>query len=201
MKEESFLTIMGNFWTEAHTIGGIDRLTCNSLKGHLEYLKVDPPIPNTAALCVGVGDGVWVSELSKIVSNVWALDVTELARVPQSVPLILDPSQLPTELFDLALSLWVSPHLDDETLESQLKYIIRSLTRTGVYAVHYNEPLSMNLSPHLQTIGLAKAGSIVRTRETFLSMVSSNGGISDIVRIHPHPEHKMQMIVAHIRKA
>jgi GT2 family glycosyltransferase len=192
--------LIKDFWDKSHILVINDRLTCNSLETHLSYLHVDAPHKDMKFLCVGVGNGTWIKSLVPLAATVYALDITDKVNIPPSVHLVTNLNSLPTNLFDLALSLWVAPHMNDADLAEQLRHVIRSLTLNGVYAIHYNEPLGDHPMPQEQTVGVARAGSMVRDRETFLAMVKNGGGVASIVREHPHPQYQMQMVVAHVRR-
>lgn len=203
IKMDEYTLTMKRYWENAHSAVEQEKLTCNTLETHLEYLGLEVPQPESRVLCVGVGDGAWISSLvsSCALTTVYALDISERANVQPPVFLINNPAQLPINTFDLAISLWVAPHMNDEDLATQLRHVIKSLSDEGMYAIHYNESLADHPMPQEQTVGVARAGSMVRDRETFLAMVKAGGGTAKIVKCDPHPQYQMQMVVAHVRRA
>jgi hypothetical protein len=189
------------YWEQAHRSQNTTRLTGTSLAGHLEFLKVSV-LPNKNTLCIGIGDGNWVKEvvhLSCAVSgSVWSLDIVR-NNVVGAIP-ICNPMLLPSNFFSLAMSLWVVPHMDDDGLARQMKCVVRSLSKDGILAMHYNEPLNAEQYIAPACIGTMLAGTVLRTRDTFNEIVSDAGGTSEIVNVQPHPEYNMQMVAAHVRR-
>jgi len=189
------------YWEQAHQCQDATRLTGTSLAGHLDFLKVSV-LPNKNTLCIGIGDGGWVREIVHQLHNssgcVWSLDIVE-SNIAGAIS-ICDPALLSSNLFDTAMSLWVSPHMDDNNLAKQMKHVVRSLFGNGVFALHYNEPLNAEQYIAPACVGTMMADTVLRTRETFNVMVKEAGGVSEIVNVQPCPEYDMQMVAAHVRR-
>lgn len=196
-------------WDKAHQEKDVSALTGTELPGHLGTLGVvDLAKPECAVLCIGVGMGKWVHQACQQFTKVHALDVTRNAAksIPNDVPLTLDPRELPSDTFDLALSLWVAPHMTDHDLGVQLREVVRSLKPTGVLAMHYKEPLDEN-APLDNRQGaedewrLAGAAGMLRRRRHFDALVGWAGG-----RVIDRPVqciskfHQIIEVSAHIAK-
>ena len=171
-------------WDRAHKEGDISALTGTGLGGHLATLGCTELVyPETNVLCIGVGTGKWVHELVPKVTNTWALDTSSKAKdcLPPIVEFTEDAKQLPTDYFDLAMSLWVTPHMTDHDLECQLKEVIRSLKVGGILAIHYKEPISNettidNLQGSEREWRRASDAGMLRRRSYFEEMVTWSGG-------------------------
>ena len=91
--------------------------------------------------------------------------------------------------------------MDDNDLAKQMEHVVRSLFVDGVFALHYNEPLSAEQYVAPACVGTMMAGTVLRTRETFNDLVKEAGGVSEIVNVQPYPNYNMQMVAVHIRKS
>jgi hypothetical protein len=189
---------MLEFWAGSHEAGGIERLSCHSLDTHLASLRVELPSGSSSILCVGIGDGRWVSNLVDLSPqySVWTLDIVQKSIAGATSR--TDPASLPSDWFDLAMSLWVAPHMSDEGLAAQLRCVIQSLKRGGVFAIQYNEPTAG--WDVRQDIYAAQAGQMVRSRGAFLKMVADSGGRAEFVFEEDKPQYAMRIVVAHIRR-
>lgn len=171
-------------WSRAHREGDVSALTGTGLEGHLTALGVrNVACSESRVLCIGVGTGVWVREAKERFKSVWALDVVEEAgqSIPWADGFVTDPRRLPSNAFDLAMSLWVAPHMTNHDLEIQLREVIRSLKPGGILAVHYKEPLNDDVTIDNREGAedewrLASAAGIVRRRRYLADMVSWAGG-------------------------
>ncbi len=135
-------------WDRAHKEQDVSALTGTGIGGHLHTLKVPDLVkPDSSILCIGVGTGVWLNEMAERVAEVWGLDVTPKAsmNLPKSIKFTCNPKDLPKNHFDLALSLWVAPHISNHDLQEQLNSVVPSLKNDGVFAMHYKEPIDPNL--------------------------------------------------------
>lgn len=196
-------------WDEAHKTSNVSALTGTGLDGHLATLQAtDLFDKNSTVLCIGVGLGDWVRDFSEKVEQIWALDVSEIAKVrmPLGAVFTTDPRDLPSDTFDLALSLWVAPHMSDHDLQVQLTEVIRALKPTGTFAIHYKEPLYPdNLldnregadDEHLR----AREAMMIRRRAHFFNMVTWAGGHVDKIAIeYPSNFYEIVEASAHIHK-
>lgn len=197
-------------WDKAHREKDITALTGTGLGGHLATLQTKDLLRQgiTTVLCIGVGTGGWVKEIAKIAKEVYALDVSTLSAksLPENVLLVTDPKLLPGNKFDLAMSLWVAPHMNDPDLQLQLAEVIRSLTADGVFAIHYKEPLTTNqvVNNRLgepREYAIARQARMLRKPRQFASMVELAGGyIIGRVQENPSQFHKIVEVSAHVGK-
>lgn len=194
-------------WDRAHSENDLTALTGTSLGGHLNTLHAAEFVtPDASVLCVGVGTGGWIAELIPKVGAVCALDVTLLAGqcLPTIVPLFTNPRRLPLDCFDLALSLWVTPHMNDHDLQEQLGGIVRSLKSGGVLAMHHKEPLDKDQAiDNCEGTGdewrVARAAGMLRTREGFAAMVDRAGGrVLRVADEQPSQFHRVIEVSVHI---
>ena len=172
-------------WAKAHQDQDISALSGHTLDGHLMGLGVyDLFLPDMDVLCIGVGTGEWVREAAKrTTGQVWALDVTPEAAVnlPKNVPLSIDQSQLPVHAFDLAMSLQVAIHMNNQDLDYQIIGAIRSLKENGVLAMHYKEPMDNeqvidNREGASDEWLVVRNANVLRRRSYFDRMVDRAGG-------------------------
>jgi len=171
-------------WDRSHKEEDVSALTGTGIGGHLHTLKVKDLIqPDMSVLCIGVGTGGWIQEMSETVKEVWALDVTEFAakNLPSKVVFTTDAKELPNNHFDLALSLWVASHMSNHDLQLQFEGVIPSLKPNGIFAVHYKEPLDAslpldNLEGTEDEWKKARSATVMRRRGHFNEMVEWVGG-------------------------
>lgn len=197
-------------WDRAHRETDLTALTGTGLGGHLATLHTrDLVKPSSSVLCVGVGEGTWVRELAKKVEVVWALDVSPVAgaRMPEGARFVTSPGDLPRDTFDLAMSLWVAPHMSDRDLQDQLTGVLASLKRQGVFAVHYKEPLNGqqqvdNREDKEDEHLVARAAMMLRTRERFIELTEQSGGRVEKI-VQENVSHFYQIIetVAHVKRS
>jgi hypothetical protein len=131
-------------WDRAHQENDISALTGTGLDAHLNTLgAAHLATYDISLLCIGVGTGGWVAEAADRYASVHCLDVSTHAarKIPAGVGFTLSPDMLPRNHFDLALSLWVAPHMNDADLQEQLHGVIASLKPEGVFALHYKSPI------------------------------------------------------------
>jgi len=192
------------YWDGVHTENDHIALTGASLAGHCEALCVDV-VPGNKVLCVGVGEGGWVRDLAKV-AVASALDISPVAleKVEDVAETYVAPSELPSNTFDCAMSMWVVPHVNDPDLQQLLTEVIRSLVLGGVFAVHYNEPLDeggivdnrCGCDDEPERIRLA---AMLRRRSHFARMVECSGGeVLKIVHERAVESCQVRMVMAHV---
>jgi len=196
-------------WDKAHSESDVSALTGTGLGGHLATLEVERLLtPESTVLCIGVGMGDWVNDASKIAAKVWALDVSYLAKkkLGESIEFVTDPKRLGSDNFDLAMSLWVAPHMNNRDLRYQLGEVIRALKPGGTFAIHYKEPLDPKTIPDNKEgtqseSAVARAANMQRTRANFCLMVEHAGGyVREFTNERPSQFHGIVEVVAHITK-
>lgn len=196
-------------WDLAHLHQDITALTGTGMLPHLKTLCVEDLInKESTVLCVGVGTGSWINELAKAVKCTWALDISKEAykNLRRPVKFIFDSKSLPDDTFDLALSLWVAPHMSNHDFEEQLKEVIRSLVPNGIFAIHYKEPLEVdsivdNREGASDEWEVARRAGMLRRRKHFEDMVVWAGGRFSEVKLE-RISHYQEIIEvsAHVRK-
>jgi SAM-dependent methyltransferase len=194
---------ISDYWDNAHLTNSISSLSGHHLNGHLDSLKVRDLInPSTNVLCIGVGMGDWINELYDNVNNVWAVDISQHSKFKLD-DRIRFQSQLefvPSNYFDLALSLWVTPHISLETLQVQVDNVLRTLKHGGIFAMHYNEPTG-ELANVYDKQNLLQSGGSHRTKEEIDVIVSvTNGRIIKSELIHECKDYNINMMMVHIQK-
>jgi hypothetical protein len=205
------------YWDRAHADKNIAALTGNRLRYHLDALQAHALLRADAkALCIGVGTGDWIFELAEALDRglIVAVDISDVARelVARRVAATFSPDAFfrlaPRDCFDIALSLWVAPHMRSAELQRQMQAVVPSLTETGIFAVHYNEPYpgtsfdEEGFVARCSSEAEALSSGLMRvTAEKFAAIVSQAGG--EIVRrfvYHPAPDYDENCCVAHIRR-
>jgi hypothetical protein len=196
-------------WNRAHREMDISALTGSTLDGHLEVLAAEGLLGvGTKLLCIGVGTGAWVQEAVDQGAEVECLDVSVESKehIPVGVPLHVDPTTLPENTFDLALSLWVAPHMTNHDLETQVREVVWSLKSSGVFCVHYKEPMDDDAAIDNREGAddewkRAGAALMLRRRRHFDSLVGWAGGIVVARPIeHPSQFYKIIEVSAHIMR-
>ncbi len=196
---------VASFWEQAHAENSDTYMTGNTLASHCDCLCVTVE-PRSRLLCIGIGNGIWVREAAGIAADVWVLDVVQRAakKVQDLAHCTLDAASLPKDYFDLAMSLWVAPHMDDADLEYQLRHVIPSLAPDGLLALHYNEPYpegtDVPIAGKYSDVRITIDGRRKMLRKTFLDLTDRLGGTVQFSRELPSPVHGLSMIVAHVRR-
>jgi SAM-dependent methyltransferase len=204
-----------DYWEWAHSTRNMSSLTGSLLDDHLGFLKLGPLTPGMAVLCIGVGDGNWIREAARRTGRqVYALDIspTALAGVFGSAigytPETFRRRQFEEE-FDLALSLWVSPHMKSAQVASQIAAIVPTLKKTGTFGIHYNEPLpgttfseDKHIAGYPNEVEALRAGLFRMTRSHFDGIVEAAGGIiAERADVIAAPEYNEMLCRAHIKRA
>lgn len=192
-----------DYWDNAHLTNNISSLSGHTLTGHLASLKVRDLIKSYHnVLCIGVGTGEWVNVISEYVNAVFALDISENARLKldQKVRFNTNVSQLPSNYFDLAMSLWVTPHISICDLQKQVTEVVRSLKDGGIFALHYNEPTG-TLSTAYDINNILQSGGSHRTKEEIDNIVDISGGkVLAHELIIESKDYNINMMVVHVQK-
>jgi SAM-dependent methyltransferase len=190
-------------WEEAHQLQDIQRLSGHSLDTHLRDLAVQLT-PQDRVLCIGIGTGTWIRELAARVAKVHVYDISPTAL--QGVADVADTA-LPCNTADVALCLWVVPHMSDIQLAELLAMVLSmALAPSGYLAIHYNEELDSNAEidnrvgqPDEWIHGVS--GLMLRSAAQFAAIVRQAGGC--ICHRHvfaEHPELHMRCVTVHINK-
>jgi len=99
-------------------------------------------VPNIKILNIGIGTGAETIELSKHNVIIDVLDISEIAinkvkDITRNQYLSSNIENLPINEYDIAVSHLVSQHIDDDELNKQIKYVLRSLNTTGTFAMQF----------------------------------------------------------------
>jgi len=196
-------------WDDAHATQNISALTGTGFLPHVSCLGVAEFIQPTAkVLCIGVGTGQWVRECAQKVADVRALDISPMAsKNLEEIVLVTNAEELPDSHFDLALSHYVAVHVSDHDLEVQLRNVIRSLKPSGIFAMHYKEPLRPdqpvdNWAGESKEVEVAICAFMLRRREHMKEMVRWAGGkVIKYVADIPCEAQEMREVVIHIGRA
>jgi SAM-dependent methyltransferase len=192
-------------WEQMHLEGNVSALTGTSFVGHLQALGIKaqelPRVPRL--LCIGVGLGGWVYELSRLGYNVTAVDCAEQALCQMRFCRKVHSSRLhllPDKHFDLAMSVWVAAHMPDQELLEQMRQVIRSLRPGGRFYCQYSEKDEKG-GPQVNPDDFVRscAGMNVRSRQEFARLVESAGGkvVGYPVQM-PSPAYKVVVVSAAI---
>ncbi len=170
------------FWDDCHNkelVRSLSGCSYNSIVKALhlqEYIKTSDTV-----LEMGVGLGGVVKGFYEENKKVSGLDISEVAldKVSEwceNIYTVAAVNNLPINYFDIIVSANVVQHIDTSLLKKELKYLIRALKNTGVFAVEFvtnNNISDMGINPCLETL---KGGSCCRTPEVFKQLVKEAGG-------------------------
>ena len=135
------------FWTEQHIKNDRENLTGSVGAQIWDSHNINHLIiPNNKVLNIGTGFGYCTRALKEKGMDVYVLDITENAveRVQDVISgswLEENITELPSDFFDLAISHLVTQHIDDGSLGIQIKNIIRSLNKNGLFSMQFASPL------------------------------------------------------------
>lgn len=152
---------------------------------------------------IGVGLGYCTRYLSHKGANLHCVDIaqTALNRVKDIAKGYLADNigQLPSDHFDLALSMCVTQHINDEMLEKQLTEVIRALRTDGVYAMQFSFPFHGARTEQSETE--MQNGECARPIEKMYAMIEAAGGNVKMANIMGvYPQFKSGWCLVHIGK-
>jgi hypothetical protein len=203
---------MAEYWQQVHVRGGLAEvraaLTGAHLADHVDFLKVaEQVVPGKRVLCIGVGLGGWVWELSQLGVRVSVLDVCPAAigKVKSFAKGYLPDDPMPAGEFDLALSHWVSPHMTEPALAAQMRQVVPAMARGGIFALQFCEPLGWVKpnDPQLHGMDEDKRHQYARslfTRAELQAMAEAAGGkLLGVPVSFEVPSRSMSVCAAHVR--
>jgi SAM-dependent methyltransferase len=126
---------------------------------------------------IGVGNGRNIRRLRWRGCKVYALDITPTAfeKVKGlTKETWLAPENLPDSFFDLAISHLVTQHIDNATLEKQIKNVLRSLKPSGLFAMQFADRIAD--TPYIETPEYQQGGGVCRSPEMIKQIVGRGGG-------------------------
>ena len=203
------------FWEKAHRENIVNWLSGCGVDEVWNRLDImNQLIPNIKILIIGVGLGNETRELSKHHVIIDVLDISETALervkdITRNQYSSSNISNLPINEYDVVVSHLVSQHMDDDGLNEQIKYIVRSLKSDGIFAMQFafidDDQESLNelerVYRNVRELDVQLKGFMFRTLFEMKDIIKNNGGyvswVSE-VRIFSHTPIKWYYI--HIKK-
>jgi cyclopropane fatty-acyl-phospholipid synthase-like methyltransferase len=204
-----------NFWEEAHQNNQSLWLTGSNLYEVTKPMDIyDKLVPGIKVLYIGVGLGYDTDELSKKGIIVDALDISKIAlnrvkHITRNQFLSSDIKSLPINEYDFAISHLVAQHMNDENLEEQMRYVIRSLNTNGVFGIQFSfvddNQESLNelnrVYGNVLSFDPQKKGHMFRSVSRMKDMVEHNGGkVTWISPVRTYPHTPIKWYYLHITK-
>jgi SAM-dependent methyltransferase len=152
---------------------------------------------------IGVGDGKNIRSLRRRGCKVYALDITPAAfeKVKGlTTETWLAPENLPDNFFDLAISHLVTQHIDNGTLELQVRNVLRSLRTGGLLAMQFADWMGI-ATDYDESFQFQQSGTVRRTLEMIRHIISACEGrivwVSDPIDF---PEFHSRWFYVHIQR-
>lgn len=207
-----------DYWNAAYQENNLSSLGGHNLDAHIAALRLQGMIGNgMKILCFGVGTGVWIQELRD------RYDLADLTVVDISAHALLDINPFCSvaitpetfencryrDKFDIAMSLWLSPHMKRQSLINQIQAVIPALKKNGIYAIHYNEPFpgttfdeDVFIKKYPNEAEALRSGLLRIARNDFSGIVKKAGGIVSKHFIwHEAKDYDELVCVAHLSRA
>ncbi len=193
---------MREFWEGKHQEGNKQSLSGHDGPTVLTALKVSLNDIKTV-LEIGVGLGYCSRYLANQGMDLSCVDIaqTALNRVKDIAKgyLAENIGQLPSDHFDLALSMCVTQHINDEMLEKQLTEVIRALRPCGTFAMQFSFPFHGARTEQSETE--MQNGECARPIEKMYAMIEAAGGNVKMANIMGvYPQFKSGWCLVHIGK-
>lgn len=173
-KRSGRLSIAEEWWNKVHRESQRDFLNGAGGEVEIKALKVKP---TGTILHVGIGFGQTPTLLAKkyIVDG---LDISQIAlddcKVLRNKYLSKNICDLPENIYDFALSYYVSQHMSQVDLLSQLTYVIKSLKEDGIFAMQYTNRNDGELDDCLEK---QLGGYVYRTEEEIKELIKKADGV------------------------
>jgi len=176
-----------DYWESAHAIEHLDSLSGCGYKETIDFMQVTDILKGRdKVLEIGVGLGYVTKGFYDRGFMITALDISEVAleRVSQYCEnnyLVSEMEQMPDDYFDVIICHNGIQHIPTFLLEVELKHVIRSLKKGGIFALEFiSSPLAEDtgLNPD-SFIGLgldSNIGCYCRTPEVMTSLIAKHGG-------------------------
>jgi len=178
------------FWNKAHTENNRTWLSGSDLEGVWGALNIlNRLIPGITILNIGVGLGDETISLSQKNVIVDVLDISQVAleRVKDKTRhqyLSSNIYQLPINEYDIAVSHLVTQHMNDEDLNEQVKFVLRSLKPNGIFAMQFAFVNDNDVVPQGEISQMH--GGVIRKLSEIEKIVINNNGylswISDVTK-------------------
>ena len=193
------------FWDNNHKTNSHFYLSGTDGSSQVSILRLHGIVqPNTRLLNIGIGKGYCTKHWVEHGCLVSVLDISEVAiqRVRNIIEAAYTDSNiedLPTNYFDYITCLLVVQHMNTETLDRHLKYVINSLKPNGVYAVQF--AYALYGKPNKDDLETCQIGESTRTLEEMTYLVEKHGGkILSIFDGGQYPSFEMGWHILHISK-
>ena len=199
------------FWNTKHEINVTKGLTGSHLQEYMIYMNIKKFIKkDNKVLNIGVGLGYCTKELVDEGMLVDVLDISEKAiekvkGITQSQFLTTDLEKLPKGKYDLVISHLVNQHMNDKDLINQIKHVLPSLKKDGVFAMQFAFVEGVDYEAehdNLETLHRQQTGGVIRLLSNMEKIVEKSKGriswISDVRHHNPPITSKWQYI--HIQK-
>lgn len=171
---------MIEYWENVHKEDNKRWLAGSTLKEVLENLELkDYDFKNKIVLEIGVGLGICTKELSYMcLIDVYDISETAIKRVKDYIRkgFIENVNDLPKNQYDLVISHLVSQHMNNDDLERQLKQVIPSLKKNGLFAMQFAYPIE-NINDNNESIENCQLGEVKRTLNYMKELIKNNEGI------------------------
>ena len=176
-----------DFWNENHRAENVDVLSGVSYDTTVTFLKINPVLKDGATVLeVGVGLGYVTEGLFSRGMRVTAIDISEvgLERVKkfcESTYTINNISNIPSDYFDIIICNNVIQHIPTDLLIVELREIIRSLKKGGMFAFNF---VSSDISEDTginPTLCDVRAGRLCRNPDYLKRIISELGAKCEIV--------------------
>ena len=185
-----------DWWEHCHQVDH-DFFLTGSDRACWDVLKVtDLIVPAANVLEIGVGLGQSAEALRAAKCMVSVLDIapTAIARVPWAQG-YLNPADLPSDTFDVAMSHLVAQHMMDTDLFAQMRHVIRSLKPSGVFAIQF----AGGVAEH--TLFSARAGGCLRTPAKMADMaIGAGAGSTKVFKGAGNVQVGWQHYTIHLRR-
>jgi 2-polyprenyl-3-methyl-5-hydroxy-6-metoxy-1,4-benzoquinol methylase len=151
---------------------------------------------------IGVGRGSNIKKLHDLGLLVYALDISptalnEVKSLVQQDWLVDDISSLPKEKFDIICSNLVAQHMTGVDLLSQIKNVLPSLKKNGIFAMQFAD--RMNDTNYTETLENQMTGGVCRSVKCVTEIVELAGGkVTWEKRVADFPQYGSCWRVVHI---
>lgn len=176
-----------NFWETKHKVKDKAALSGCFYEETIDFMCLNAYVSKgKRVLEVGVGLGYVTKGLFEVEALVSALDIsdTSLERIKdycEALYTLDELYSLPTDCFDVIICNNVVQHISTDLLTEELKVLINSLNKDGVFAVEFvsNKGFSDNgQEPSVEEI---KNGGLCRSPEFLESLINDVGGKCETV--------------------
>lgn len=174
------------YWDEQHRIHNTKWLANSAFTSYCKYLGLsEADFKRKTILEIGVGTGNATKSISQLASRLDALDISDVAL--SNVKDVIhtgynNPSLLPFDTYDMALSFLVVQHMNNEDLAHQFKNVIAALKKDGVFYIQFADAKG----PIKGTIDeLSRGGGMIRSSRAMEKLIYDAGGVVEDLKALP----------------